>query len=286
MTDEPSADPPPPLTYEKTAVILARLADLDEPIVLIGGQAVNFWAEHYLAHVPELATRAPYASKDIDFCAAPAAVVACATRLGGKAFLAGLADRRTAQGLEHMGTPNTGKVTFVDDDGIVREIDFLQQPAGLTWTDTLETSFPATILDQDQRPIASFRVMHPVLSLESRAYNVAYLPGYQTDHARDQLRAAIVCAREFVRDILAGDEVRRALRLNERIYKIARYRAGPLVYVRDGIDVFEGVLVDPALPRMFLDRRYPQMREDVDRQRVRTAAAERITRGDRPLPVT
>jgi len=32
----------PPLTYRDTVRILARLQGLDHPIVLVGGQAVNF----------------------------------------------------------------------------------------------------------------------------------------------------------------------------------------------------------------------------------------------------
>jgi len=38
-----------------------------KPYVLIGGQAVNYWAEHYLAAEPELAKLQPFTSQDIDF---------------------------------------------------------------------------------------------------------------------------------------------------------------------------------------------------------------------------
>jgi hypothetical protein len=37
------------------------------PYVLIGGQAVNYWAEHYLADEPDLQKSAPFTSEDIDF---------------------------------------------------------------------------------------------------------------------------------------------------------------------------------------------------------------------------
>jgi hypothetical protein len=37
------------------------------PYVLIGGQAVNYWAERYLAQEPELRKYAPFTSGDIDF---------------------------------------------------------------------------------------------------------------------------------------------------------------------------------------------------------------------------
>jgi hypothetical protein len=37
------------------------------PYVLIGGQAVNYWAERYLADEPELRKHLPFTSADIDF---------------------------------------------------------------------------------------------------------------------------------------------------------------------------------------------------------------------------
>jgi hypothetical protein len=37
------------------------------PYVLIGGQAVNYWAECYFAKEPELRKHAPFTSGDIDF---------------------------------------------------------------------------------------------------------------------------------------------------------------------------------------------------------------------------
>ena len=37
------------------------------PYVLIGGQAVNCWAERYLATTPELEKVQPFTSEDIDF---------------------------------------------------------------------------------------------------------------------------------------------------------------------------------------------------------------------------
>jgi len=38
-----------------------------QPYILIGGQAVNYWAEHYLAAEPELRKLQPFTSEDIDF---------------------------------------------------------------------------------------------------------------------------------------------------------------------------------------------------------------------------
>jgi hypothetical protein len=67
------------------------------------------------ADVPEEAAEAPFTSKDIDFCGDVRAVRIWADRLGGTSRIATMDDH----------TPNTGVVTFLDDDGVKRTIDFL-----------------------------------------------------------------------------------------------------------------------------------------------------------------
>ena len=45
-----------------------KIRDPDgQPYALIGGQAVNYWAERYLAAEPELKKLQPFTSQDIDF---------------------------------------------------------------------------------------------------------------------------------------------------------------------------------------------------------------------------
>ncbi len=75
--------------------------------MLVGGQAVNFWASFYQGRVPALAREAPFTSKDIDFCGDERAVRDCAERLGGTPRVATFDDA----------TPNTGTVVFIDGAG-------------------------------------------------------------------------------------------------------------------------------------------------------------------------
>jgi hypothetical protein len=239
---------PAPLTYEQTTrLILSKLGDLEHPVVLIGGQAVGFWASFYQARVPTLAQSGPITSKDVDFCGDRDAILECAKRLGGTPRLS------TFDDVTPMGT-----VTFVDDDGVARTVDFIANPAGLDYAEVIATSIPAAILDSDGHPTGtSFRVMHPVLSLASRAHNVARLPGYNTPHALRQLRASIPCAHAFLLDVLAEHRVQDVLALNERIFKLAAYGAGLEVFHAHAIDLFEAALVDPRLPEKFQSIRYP-----------------------------
>ena len=56
------------LAYRDIRPILAKVGDLGRDLVLVGGQAVNFWAHVYEHRVPTVARDAPFTSKDIDFC--------------------------------------------------------------------------------------------------------------------------------------------------------------------------------------------------------------------------
>ena len=251
-----------PLTYRDIQATLARLGDTTAGIVLVGGQALNFWAEHYMARVPALAASAPYASKDVDFCGSRAAVLECARRLGGRALLP----------VDFDPTPNSGQLVFVDAEGHERVIDFLQQPFGLDAGDVLRTSLPVDALDEAGRPTgARFRVMHPERCMESRVHNCGGLPGYDTPRALVQLRASIVCAREFVSDLLRMGRVRPALDLAERVFHLCHdHLHAREVYVRFGVDPFDAVVPDARLPAAFCETRYPQM--------VARLTARRVTR--------
>jgi hypothetical protein len=251
----------PPLTYEKTTRVLARLAGAGE-FVLVGGQAVNFWAGMYEHVTPELAANGPYTSKDIDFAGSKEVVNECAVRLGGRAKLATLDD---------MNTPSTGLVLFVDEDGYERQIDFLGMVAGVDDNKLFETSILATILDENGQPAGSFRVMHPEQCLRSRLYNVAHL-GYVHAQGLNQLRAAILCAREFARE--HQTTAKDLLQFNERIIRIARWGDGVRVYVRHGIDVMAAVIDDGTLPERFRALRLPFAKAAVERARRKARAAE------------
>ena len=73
------------LSYVDVRPVLAKIADLERDLVLVGGQAVNFWASYYERRVAELASEAPFTSNDIDFCGDQRAVRMCAERLNSLA---------------------------------------------------------------------------------------------------------------------------------------------------------------------------------------------------------
>src|SRR5690606_33802659 len=61
-----------------------RLGAAADPIVLIGGQALNFWAERFAGRATALENERPFASRDI-CCGTQESVRLCARALGGRA---------------------------------------------------------------------------------------------------------------------------------------------------------------------------------------------------------
>ena len=187
------------LGYVDIRPILARLADLDRDLVLVGGQAVNFWAFVYEGRVPALAQAGPFASRDVDFCGDRRTVRECAQRLGGRARVSTLDDA----------TPNSGTVVFVDSAGVQRSLDILSAPFGLAASEVRDTAIAVDILDDAGKTTGvRFRVMHPVLSMESRVHNVrvsdlAPWPGFSAKEGRplhgSRLRTERACRKSIRR---------------------------------------------------------------------------------------
>jgi len=261
---KPSADRLAPLSFADVKPVLIQLQAIADSVVLVGGQAVNFWAEYYATRASELEREAPFTSKDIDFCGTVNVVRLCAERLAGTARIATMDDH----------TPNVGVVTFAGEGGVKRTIDFLDQPLGLRAKEIQRMAIPAEVLDaRGHATGVQFRIMHPIQVMESRVHNAMVLPGYDSPHALKQLRLSVICAREFIRDMIDSGRVRVALTLNERIFTFSmRNRNGSEVHLRYGVDPFDAVFLDPRLPARFRDIRYPQMKRQLATRRTRLGA--------------
>jgi hypothetical protein len=106
--------------------------------------------------------------------------------------------------------------------------------------------------------------------MESRVHNVVGLPGYyDTEQGRKQLRVSILCAREYMLDVLDGqidaeEPTRTVLKLNERIFRFCmRDHHAKHLYRGKGIDPAEAIVDDMHLPTAFREERLPQMREQL-----------------------
>jgi hypothetical protein len=223
-------------------------------LILIGGQAINIWASYYMARAAELQAEGPFTSKDIDFLGDRAAVIECAERLQGTSVL--------PVPFEQHSPVNSGIVRFVDADGYPREIDFNCTLLGVRAEEVKETCVE---LQADGIP---FKTMHPVLCIDARVPVILTL-GRTDPTTLSQLRAAIFCAREFIRDLLAAGAPRVALDWIEHIADFALGKNGIAVYHRFQIDVLKAIPVSEHLPEKFLSLRFPRLRAQIDSERKR-----------------
>ena len=223
--------------------------------MLIGGQAVAFWAAHYNL------TEYSLTSKDIDFCGDRSAALLCATRLGGSPILPGMDDH----------TPQSAVVTFIDDDGEKRAIDFLDNPLGLSGLEVHRSAQVFELYDAQGRCTGSqFKVMNPFHSLASRIHNTT-LPTHRGPNALNQLRYSVEALRSFILEVLDDGDVRGALKLVERNHELSLESKALDVFVRYGIDVFVAPAKGHGLPPKYEQIRFPQLVAQLSRKRDRWA---------------
>lgn len=237
--------------------VLGRIAAVaaQSDVVLIGGQAVAFWAAELRARLPAGIASIDVTSKDIDLQGDRGRLTKAAELLAARVVLPH--DRHR--------TSFVGVARFVDSDELERSVDFLAHPYGMTAMDIVTSSVPVDLVQQGS-PAVRVRVMHPQRCLESRVHNSA-LPSKQTALAERQLRVAIACSGAFGKLLLddeTGDRRRDVHKLNERTFAFAvGDQQARLLAARQDIEVMDGLTIDERLGPAFHEHRLPQMREHV-----------------------
>jgi hypothetical protein len=241
------------------ALEVARHLQNFPSVILVGGQALNFWAEQFRAAVPALDRLAPFQSRDIDFLGSVADVEACAARLGGSAAYPSPDD---------AATPQVGIVHCVVNGKELR-IDFLGYLAGVANRQARSSAIPAEIGD------AVLRVLHPVAIVQSRLANIVTLRR-RDPLALRQMRVAVLVAREYAK-LAAAEDRRVALDLIEHLFQLACSRAGKRLWLDHGIDIAEAICPFPGLPETFARKRLPQMLAYLASKRERHARSQAPT---------
>jgi hypothetical protein len=232
--------------------------------VLIGGQAVYYWAEKLLR--VETGEDIPLpTSRDIDFLGDSEAVLRCAKLLEGKPML-----------FPKPVDPIAGTVSYMNAEGQARTIDFLKRAHGLSVDDIRETALPVDVDSPSGEP-STIWIMHPERIMESRLANLS-LPGKDSELALNQLRVAIACARQFMVEVVLRDEDRSdradiAMAHNERVAKAAKAAGGLRAFHEFGIDVMDALVVDDRLSENHLAKRVPQLRHAVETARGKTGTS-------------
>lgn len=184
-----------------------------QPYVLIGGQAVNYWATRYLAEEPALASWQPFTSKDLDY------------RGGRDDVLRMAAQFKRVPRFPHkkMMTAFAGAIPWPIGDNI-SSVEFIRQVPGAT---AAEIEKLAVTHDFTGRLI---RIIDPVSLLACKldlALTVNQIGRRDADHAR----ILMLCTRAFLRETLRGVTdgslpVRGWLGAMERVLKLAESKLG------------------------------------------------------------
>lgn len=249
MTEEPL--PELALTEEEVSEILRAC---DGEALLVGGQALAFWAQYY--QITPLGVLAQHVTSDADFLgSAPAArKLAEALRPQGWRYWPVSMDDATAQ---------TGKLSKRIEGQGIKQIDFLGNIVGLA-TDRIKQRGVVVSLADGGR----LQVLHPLDVLESRLKNLAELPSKRDRQGVAQAQLAIDIVRGYLEQLLASGDLRQLLNAIERVGCIALDKTLNAVFHDFSLHPLAAVPADRVPSEEFQTRRWPQIRKLVAQQRA------------------
>jgi hypothetical protein len=236
---------------EEDAKLLIRESSSDKSI-LVGGQAVAFWAGYY-----GIKSELPSLTSDIDYLGSAADARKADARITFKHSLkiATLDDA----------TPNTAVIT-VEIEGYESPvlIDYL---ASIIGVDAREIHKGAVLVEFDGVPL---HVLHPLALLESKIHNLYRIEAKRGAEGREQARLAIEIARAFLIDqINAGLAQKDLLRLVQQVAKFAATIEACFSRIRFSLECLhalpERIHETGVLPAPFQERQWPQLVKAIER---------------------
>lgn len=229
--------------------------------LLVGGQALAFWADYLQVSRP--ADLGSGVTADADFIGDSTLARELGKSLGWRTWIPSLDDA----------TLNTGTVTRRLRSGAVKQVDFLSGVVGLTTKDLARRAVHMEVPN-----IGKLRVIHPIDVLDSRIQNLHLVAEKRTSAGIAQARLAVDVARAFIRREIGERGERAGLRLLERVGEIAADIGALRVFLLYGIDPLQGVPLEDFRTTTALHKvRWPQIVAEVrkKRQALRKATSNR-----------
>jgi hypothetical protein len=173
--------------------------------LLVGGQALAFWAVRYgIEPVGVLSTSV---TSDVDFIGTSRVAEKLRKSLNWNIWLPTMDDA----------TEQTAKVTTPIPGGGVKQVDFLRAIVGLD-TDWIQARAVEATLPSGH----VVRILHPLDVLESRLRNLQSLPSKRDAVGIAQAALAIAVVGKFLESLIeSGEETRKTLDAVERVLQIA-----------------------------------------------------------------
>ena len=207
----------PATTVEDYALVLSLHGHDRLPRIIVGGQAVNIWAERYCDAEPQLKAFLPFISKDLDLLGDAMDLHEIAAATGFKKVTA----RREPI------IPSAGYLEMpMGTEGLVK-IEILKRMYGVT---TEEARQAALLIEQRGLQL---RVIHPITLLTAKVEAAVHLPQDKPGQERQDVRhlqMMVLCVRGFLREQIAETEttklaVKDCLELHQRVLKVLDSRA-------------------------------------------------------------
>lgn len=186
----------PETVIEDYAAALAVPARDGLPHIIVGGQAVNIWAERYLESEPELAKYFPFTSKDLDLIGNDSDFEKIALATGAKKL----------PSARKLFIPTVGVLEIPRHESSHIKIEILKRIYGVT---TEEITRGAVVLE---RKGIKLRVIDPITLLLAKIHNAAHLP-QQTRQDVKHVKMMLHAVRGFLSEVIAEVE---AGKLSER----------------------------------------------------------------------
>jgi hypothetical protein len=174
------------ITLVELKKLLSKIQDRDLDIVLVGGQAVNYWAYYYQEREPLINQYIPFSSEDIDFFGGRLEANITHQLLGGEIKLNRNFDP----------SPNTG-VLLVPFENRKLRIDFLSSVYGLNDSEILESA----IISKKEGFFSdlNLKILNPILCLEGKLKSLVGLP-QQGRQDLKHLQISVLCAKEYLKE--------------------------------------------------------------------------------------
>jgi hypothetical protein len=235
--------------------------------LLVGGQALAFWAAHY--EVQPVGVLSASVTSDVDFIGTSQVAEELRKALNWNIWLPTMDDA----------TEQTAKVTTLIPGGGVKQVDFLRAIVGLE-TDgiqarAVEATLPSGVV---------IRILHPLDVLESRLRNLQTLPPKRNTAGIAQAELGIAVVGKFLQSLLeSGAETRSILDAVERVLQIALDKRLAKVAIDYDLDPFIAVPWSKIDVPDFQARRWPQVlaaaaefRRKYTERQARRAASRKV----------